>query len=98
MSVDMATADGGGGRQADTEYGLPSGVYTRDTDRGLRFALRMQAGMTHVNDMTVHDDAHVAFGGEKVSGLGRFGGDRVVDEFTTHHWVSFRHAPRGFRY
>ncbi|MER7052478.1 aldehyde dehydrogenase family protein [Streptomyces sp. NPDC000351] len=82
----------------DTEYGLSSGVYTRDTDRGLRFALRMQAGMTHVNDTTVHDDAHIAFGGEKASGLGRFGGDWVVDEFTTHHWVSLQHAPREFRY
>ncbi|MFH9728885.1 aldehyde dehydrogenase family protein [Streptomyces sp. NPDC017260] len=82
----------------DTEYGLSSGVYTRNTDRGLRFALRMQAGMTHVNDTTVHDDAHIAFGGEKASGLGRFGGDWVVDEFTTHHWVSLQHAPREFRY
>ncbi|MGK9465193.1 aldehyde dehydrogenase family protein (plasmid) [Streptomyces sp. G6] len=82
----------------DTEYGLSSGVYTRDADRGLRFALRMQAGMTHVNDTTVHDDAHIAFGGEKASGLGRFGGDWVVDEFTTHHWVSLQHAPRDFLY
>ncbi|KAF3463849.1 aldehyde dehydrogenase family protein [Streptomyces sp. Tu 3180] len=82
----------------DTEYGLSSGVYTRATDRGLRFALRMQAGMTHVNDTTVHDDAHIPFGGEKASGLGRFGGDWVVDEFTTHHWVSLQHAPREFRY
>ncbi|MFD8454767.1 aldehyde dehydrogenase family protein [Streptomyces coelicoflavus] len=82
----------------DTEYGLSSGVYTQDTERGLRFALHTQAGMTHVNDTTVHDDAHVAFGGEKASGLGRFGGDWVVDEFTTHHWVSLQHVPREFRY
>ncbi|MBB5939788.1 aldehyde dehydrogenase family protein [Streptomyces zagrosensis] len=82
----------------DTEYGLSSGVYTRDVERGLRFALRVQAGMTHVNDTTVHDDAHIAFGGEKNSGLGRFGGDWVVDEFTTQHWVSVQHAPREFRY
>lgn len=82
----------------DTEYGLSSGVYTEDTDRGLRFALRIRAGMTHINDTTVHDDVHVAFGGEKDSGLGRFGGDWVVDEFTTHHWVSLQHAPREYQY
>ena len=35
--------------------------------------------MTHVNDTTVHDDVHVAFGGEKQSGLGRFGGDWVLE-------------------
>ena len=29
--------------------------------------LAVEAGMTHVNDTTVHDDVHVAFGGEKQS-------------------------------
>jgi aldehyde dehydrogenase (NAD+) len=82
----------------DTEYGLSSGVYTRDEDRGLDFALRVQAGMTHVNDTTVNDDVHIAFGGEKASGLGRFGGDWVVDEFTTQHWISLQHLPRDFQY
>ncbi len=82
----------------DTEYGLSSGVYTRNEDRGLDFALRVQAGMTHVNDTTVNDDVHIAFGGEKASGLGRFGGDWVVDEFTTQHWISLQHQPREFQY
>ncbi|MEE1926806.1 aldehyde dehydrogenase family protein [Streptomyces sp. TRM 70351] len=82
----------------DTPYGLSSAVCTRDEDRGLRFALRVEAGMTHVNDTTVHDDAHSAFGGEKDSGLGRFGGEWAVDEFTTHHWISFQHAARDYPY
>ncbi|MFA3872981.1 aldehyde dehydrogenase family protein [Streptomyces sp. MMCC 100] len=82
----------------DTVYGLSSGVYTQNAERGLRFALHTQAGTTHINDTTVHDDAHVAFGGEKASGLGRSGADWVVDEYTTHHWVSLQHAPREFRY
>ncbi|GAA1885310.1 aldehyde dehydrogenase family protein [Actinomadura bangladeshensis] len=82
----------------DTEYGLSSGVYTRDEERGIDFALRVQAGMTHINDTTVNDDVHIAFGGEKASGLGRFGGEWVVDEFTTHHWISVQHNPRDFQY
>lgn len=82
----------------DTEYGLSSGVYTRDEERGIDFALRVQAGMTHINDTTVNDDVHIAFGGEKASGLGRFGGEWVVDEFTTHHWISVQHKPRDFQY
>lgn len=82
----------------DTEYGLSSGVYTRDQERGLNFALRIQAGMTHINDTTVNDDVHIAFGGEKASGLGRFGGEWVVEEFTTHHWISVQHRPRAFQY
>ncbi|WP_130494216.1 aldehyde dehydrogenase family protein [Motilibacter rhizosphaerae] len=80
----------------DTEYGLSSAVFTRDTDRGVRFALRVQAGMTHVNDQPMNDENHVAFGGEKASGLGRFGGEWAIEEFTTDHWVSVQHEPREF--
>lgn len=82
----------------DTPYGLSSAVCTGDEQRGLRFAHEMEAGMTHINDTTVHDDVHIAFGGEKESGLGRFGGDWVVEHFTTHHWISLQHAPRPLRY
>jgi aldehyde dehydrogenase (NAD+) len=78
----------------DTEYGLSSAVFTRDLDRGLRFAQRVEAGMTHINDTTVHDDVNAAFGGEKDSGLGRFNGHWVIDEFTTEHWISIQHEPR----
>ena len=54
--------------------------------------------MTHVNDTTVHDDVHVAFGGEKQPGLGRFGGDWVLEGLTTQHWVSIQHQPRPLPY
>ena len=82
----------------DTTYGLSSAVFTADLDRGIAFALTVEAGMTHVNDTTVHDDVHVAFGGEKQSGLGRFGGEWVLDDFTTQHWVSIQHQPRPLPY
>ncbi|GAB3957582.1 aldehyde dehydrogenase family protein [Streptomyces sparsus] len=82
----------------DTEYGLSSAVFTGDAERGVRFALRVEAGMTHVNDQTVNDQANTAFGGEKDSGLGRFGGDWALDEFTTDHWVSVQHSPRQYAF
>jgi aldehyde dehydrogenase (NAD+) len=80
----------------DTEYGLSSAVFTRDADRGVRFAQRVEAGMTHVNDTSVNDEANTAFGGRKASGIGRFGGRWAVEEFTTHHWVSVQRTPRTF--
>jgi len=80
----------------DTEYGLSSAVFTRDLDRGTTFALRTQAGMTHVNDSPVNDDANTAFGGVKASGIGRFGGQWAISEFTTEHWVSVQRATRAF--
>jgi aldehyde dehydrogenase (NAD+) len=80
----------------DTEYGLSSAIFTRDLERGVRLALRIEAGMTHVNDIPVNDEPNTAFGGEKASGIGRFGGRWAVEEFTTDHWISVQHAPRSY--
>lgn len=74
----------------DTEFGLSSAVFTRDEARGLAFAQRIEAGMTHINDITIHDYPHVMFGGEKNSGLGRFNGKWIVEEFTTDHFISIQ--------
>ncbi|HXT91099.1 MAG TPA: aldehyde dehydrogenase family protein [Trebonia sp.] len=67
-----------------------------DAERGVQFALRLQAGMTHVNDSPVNEEDNTAYGGEKLSGLGRFGGTWSIDEFTTHHWVSVQHTHRPY--
>ena len=80
----------------DTEYGLSSAVFTRDEGRGLRFARLMQAGMTHINDQTVNDLPNAPFGGEKNSGIGRFGGNWAIEEFTTDHWITVQHTPRTY--
>jgi aldehyde dehydrogenase (NAD+) len=80
----------------DTEYGLSSAVFTRDEARGLRFALGLHAGMTHINDSTVNDSPNSPFGGEKNSGIGRYGGEWIMREFTTEHWVTVQHAPRRY--
>lgn len=80
----------------DVPYGLSSAVFSGDLERATRFAMRMEAGMTHVNDITVNDEPNTAFGGEKESGLGRFGGQWAIEEFTTDHWVSVQHTPRAY--
>jgi aldehyde dehydrogenase (NAD+) len=79
-----------------TRYGLSSSVFTQDFDRGLRFAHQVQAGMTHINDTTVNYEPNTAFGGEKDSGAGRFGGDWGIETLTTDHWISVQHSPRRF--
>lgn len=80
----------------DTEYGLSSAVFTRDFERGLRFAERVEAGMTHINDQPVNDLPNNPFGGEKNSGIGRFGGEWAVTAFTTDHWITIQHHRRAY--
>ncbi len=80
----------------DTDAGLTGAVITRDETRGLAFALKMEVGMAHVNDQPVNDLANNPFGGEKNSGLGRFGGDWIIEEFTTAQWVTVQHTPRQY--
>jgi acyl-CoA reductase-like NAD-dependent aldehyde dehydrogenase len=79
-----------------SEYGLSSAVFTENLDRGVRFARRIHAGMTHINDIPVNDEPNAPFGGEKNSGLGRFNGDWAIEEFTTDHWISVQHKPRQY--
>jgi aldehyde dehydrogenase (NAD+) len=71
----------------DHVYGLSSAVFTQNLDRGVQFAHKVKAGMTFINEMTIQDEAHVAFGGERNSGLGRFNGDWAIEEFTTDHTI-----------
>lgn len=80
----------------DTSAGLSSAVFTSDEERGIAFAKRVEAGMTHVNDQSVNDLANQPFGGEKNSGIGRFGGQWAVMAFTTDHWVTVQHEPRPY--
>lgn len=80
----------------DTPYGLSGAVHTADIERGVAFAKRINAGMFHVNDGTVHDEPLVPFGGEKHSGIGRLNGETTVDAFTTVKWISVQHGRSGF--
>ena len=80
----------------DTEYGLTSAVLTGDTYRGEKFARRIHAGMSHVNDVTAIDMPALPFGGDRNSGFGRFGSQGVIDAFTSEHWVSIQHIPSQY--
>ena len=80
----------------DTDYGLTSAVLTGNTYRGEQFAKKIHAGMSHVNDVTAIDMPALPFGGDKNSGIGRFGSKGMIDAFTSEHWVSIQHAPSQY--
>ena len=71
-----------------TEYGLSNSVFGRDVYRAMQVARRLHSGMVHINDQSIGDEAHVMFGGEKQSGVGRFNGDWVLRKFTTEQWLA----------
>ncbi|QHJ71284.1 aldehyde dehydrogenase family protein [Planococcus halotolerans] len=80
----------------DTQYGLSGSVHSSNYEKAFSFAQRMETGMVHINDQSVNDEPLVAFGGEKNSGLGRFGGHWSLDEFTTFQWISVQEESRQY--
>ncbi|VCU68594.1 Vanillin dehydrogenase [Pigmentiphaga humi] len=80
----------------DTEYGLSSAVFGRDIARAMQVARRIESGICHVNGPTVHDEAQMPFGGVKASGIGRFGGNAGIHEFTELRWLTVQTTPRHY--
>ena len=81
----------------DTLYGLGAGVWTRDGNRAYRMGRAIQAGRVWTNCYHVYP-AGAAFGGYKMSGVGR----ELYKETLTEHYtqtknllVSYSSAPQG---
>jgi len=53
-----------------SQFGLGGSVWTRDLERGIRLARRLECGTTFVNSI-VKSDPRMPFGGVKKSGIGR---------------------------
>jgi acyl-CoA reductase-like NAD-dependent aldehyde dehydrogenase len=79
-----------------SEYGLSASVFTRDVSRGINIAKQLESGICHINGPTVHDEAHMPFGGVKGSGYGRFGGKAGIAEFTELRWITVQTTPRKY--
>ncbi|MBO8140739.1 MAG: aldehyde dehydrogenase family protein [Firmicutes bacterium] len=80
----------------DTMYGLSAGIITQDPERGMQLAGRLETGMAHINDSSMHDEPHAPFGGIKASGLGRHGGKAAIEAFTETRWISLQAERRHY--
>ncbi|GAA0268894.1 aldehyde dehydrogenase family protein [Halobacterium noricense] len=79
-----------------TEYGLAGSVHSADRGRARDVADQIEVGMMHVNDQTVNVEPHVPFGGKKDSGMGRYNGDWILQEFTELKWTSVQRESRQY--
>jgi vanillin dehydrogenase len=77
----------------DTDYGLSAAVFSRNINRAMNVANRINSGICHINGPTVHDEAQMPFGGVGASGYGRFGGKASIAEFTELRWITINAEP-----
>ncbi|MDF0531924.1 NAD-dependent succinate-semialdehyde dehydrogenase [Tsukamurella sp. 8F] len=87
--VGFANEDEAVERANDTEYGLAAYLFTKDLDRALRVADRLQSGMVGVNRGVISDPAG-PFGGIKASGFGREGGSEGIEEYLETRYIALQ--------
>jgi succinate-semialdehyde dehydrogenase/glutarate-semialdehyde dehydrogenase len=65
-------------------YGLLAAIFTRDLNRGLRYADEARAGLVNINETTNYWENHLPFGGRggTLSGVGRVGGRYAMETLT----------------
>jgi benzaldehyde dehydrogenase (NAD) len=78
----------------DHAGGLAAAVHSRSLGRAMAVAQRLRAGMVHVNDQTINDDATNPFGGPGIAGNGSVhGGPADWEAFTTWQWLTVKDTP-----
>jgi succinate-semialdehyde dehydrogenase/glutarate-semialdehyde dehydrogenase len=65
-------------------YGLLAAIFTANLQDGLEFADRVKTGWVNINESSNYWEPHLPFGGRAGtgSGIGRVGGDHVMQSFT----------------
>jgi acyl-CoA reductase-like NAD-dependent aldehyde dehydrogenase len=65
-------------------YGLLAAIFTRDIQRGLRYADEARTGLVNINETTNYWENHLPFGGRAgtASGVGRVGGRYAMETMT----------------
>jgi len=73
----------------DVRYGLSSSIYTRDVNVAFRAFSELDNGITYVNAPTIGAEAHMPFGGVKMTGNGHREGGWAVYDFYSETKVGY---------
>jgi aldehyde dehydrogenase (NAD+) len=73
----------------EVQYGLSSSLYTHDTRAAFRAMTELDNGITYINAPTIGAEAHLPFGGVKMTGNGHREGGWEVYEFYTETKVVY---------
>lgn len=73
----------------EVQYGLSSSLYTHDTRNAFRAMTELDNGITYINAPTIGAEAHLPFGGVKMTGNGHREGGWEVYEFYTETKVVY---------
>ncbi|HEV3053528.1 MAG TPA: aldehyde dehydrogenase family protein [Solirubrobacteraceae bacterium] len=78
-------------------YGLLAAIFTGDLQNGLEFADRVRTGWVNINESSNYWEAHLPFGGRagSDSGIGKVGGNHVMQSFTELQTVVLSPHRRG---
>lgn len=71
----------------DSTYGLSGSVWSRDADRVVRVARRLDVGLVSINSWA-NLSIEMEEGGRKLSGLGRLGGLASLDDFLEYKQIT----------
>jgi benzaldehyde dehydrogenase (NAD) len=81
----------------DSRGGLAAAVISRSVGRAMAMGRQLRAGMVHINDQTVNDDAVNPFGGPGIAGNGNsHGGPGDWEQFTAWQWITVKDTPPQF--
>ncbi len=76
-----------------TPYGLATGVFTRDIDRAMTAARRLEVGGVHINNTCSSRVDLMPYGGVKASGFGREGPRYAMREMSEEKIVTITPVP-----
>ena len=71
-----------------TEFGLATGIFTRDINTALNAARRIHVGVVHINESSSSRVDLIPFSGVKDSGLGREGPKYAIQEMTEERLIT----------